>query len=156
MRRSILLGLMLTGASLLAVAPLASAQVYKWVDSKGVVHFAQTPPPAGVKFQLLNVATDTLSNPTGAASAVAPADAAAVGVPDNAQRQQPAPSDTPANRAKLCQQLQQNLTLLDSQEALNVAGPDGKPVALSAPQRAVQKATTQAQIKQYCSAPAQP
>lgn len=34
---------------LLAIAAPAAAQVYRWVDEKGTVHYSNSPPPAGVK-----------------------------------------------------------------------------------------------------------
>jgi glutaredoxin len=34
------------GVALLTLAGAASAQMYKWVDEKGVTHFGDTPPPA--------------------------------------------------------------------------------------------------------------
>ena len=145
MRRILLL------AMALLLAPLASAQVYRWVDGKGTVHFSQTPPSPGVKYQVMHLSSDT-----GTAAGVAPALAGSTAAGGNgvgAAAQRPM-ANTPANRAELCKQLQQNLTLLNSPEALNMAGPDGKPKALDEKAREVQKATTQAQIKQYCSASA--
>ena len=143
MRRILLL------AIALLLAPLASAQVYRWVDGKGTVHFSQTPPPAGVKYQIMHLSSDT-----GTTAGVAPAPAGSGSNGTGAPAQRPPMTNTPANRTELCKQLQQNLTLLNSSEALNVAGPDGKPKALEGKAREVQKATTQAQIKQYCAASA--
>ncbi len=43
-------GLQLTlGALLMLSAAGASAQLYKWIDEKGAVHFSDTPPPSNVK-----------------------------------------------------------------------------------------------------------
>lgn len=134
--------------ALLLLAPLASAQVYKWVDDKGTVHFSQTPPPLGVKYQVMHMASDTGSNAMNTPPPVSAANDA------GAARGAQAPvANTPANRAELCKQLQQNMSLLNGPEALNVAGADGKPVALDAQARAQQKAQTQAQIKQFCTPP---
>ena len=136
-------------AMALLLAPLASAQVYRWVDGNGTVHFSQTPPPAGVKYQIMHLSSDT-----GTTAGVAPAPAGSGSNGTGAPAQRPPMTNTPANRTELCKQLQQNLTLLNGSEALNVAGPDGKPKALDGKAREVQKATTQAQIKQYCAASA--
>jgi hypothetical protein len=38
----------------LAAAP-ASAQVYRWVDAKGTVHYSNTTPPAGAKATVIDV-----------------------------------------------------------------------------------------------------
>ncbi len=37
------------------VASVSAATVYKWVDEDGVVHLSSTKPPAGVKYQAVNV-----------------------------------------------------------------------------------------------------
>jgi hypothetical protein len=34
---------------LLSLSPLASAQVYRWVDDKGRVNYSSEPPPQGVQ-----------------------------------------------------------------------------------------------------------
>jgi len=38
-----------------AAADRAAAQVYRWVDDKGTVHYSQSAPPAGVKVRLLDI-----------------------------------------------------------------------------------------------------
>jgi glutaredoxin len=40
---------LLTAVFLFAAAFAASAQMYRWTDDKGRVHFSSTPPPAGTK-----------------------------------------------------------------------------------------------------------
>jgi hypothetical protein len=40
---------------LLASAPLAAQQVYKWTDASGVTHFTAEPPPAGAKYEAREV-----------------------------------------------------------------------------------------------------
>jgi Domain of unknown function (DUF4124) len=49
----------------LAFAAVASAQLYRWVDKDGRVHYTATPPPAGTQSR-------TLSAPTAAPAADAP------------------------------------------------------------------------------------
>jgi hypothetical protein len=56
-------------AVMLAFAATASAQMYRWVDKDGRVHYTATPPPPGVKAR-------TLGAPSAPASASAPDDAA--------------------------------------------------------------------------------
>ena len=36
-------------ALLVAAAPAAAQQIYRWVDAKGTTHYSQDPPPPGVK-----------------------------------------------------------------------------------------------------------
>lgn len=56
-------GLAAAGVALLLNAAAAHAQVYKWVDAKGVTHYSDTPPPGR--------AAAVLANPVPAAPAVA-------------------------------------------------------------------------------------
>jgi hypothetical protein len=41
-------------ATLLLAATAASAQVYRWVDEKGMVHYSNSTPPAGVKATVID------------------------------------------------------------------------------------------------------
>jgi hypothetical protein len=45
----------IVAAALLCAAQHAAAQVYRWVDEKGVVHYSQSAPPPGVKAKLLDI-----------------------------------------------------------------------------------------------------
>ncbi|MEX0638576.1 MAG: DUF4124 domain-containing protein [Burkholderiales bacterium] len=56
-------------AVMLAFAAAASAQMYRWVDKDGRVHYTATPPPPGVKSR-------TLRAPSAPPPAAAPDDAA--------------------------------------------------------------------------------
>lgn len=62
--------------SMLVFTAVASAQMYRWVDKDGRVHYTNTPPPAGVKSR-------TLATP---ATPSAPSAAAGEGAPDAAAR----------------------------------------------------------------------
>jgi len=42
-------------ATLLFAAQQAAAQVYRWVDENGTVHYSQSAPPPGVKAKLLDI-----------------------------------------------------------------------------------------------------
>ena len=56
-------------AVMLAFAAMASAQMYRWVDKDGRVHYTATPPPPGVKAR-------TMRAPSAPPPAAAPDDAA--------------------------------------------------------------------------------
>src|SRR5487761_2189319 len=95
--------------ALLLVTPLASAQVYKWTDAKGVVHYSDVPPAQGVKYKNMHMSLTGGSAPAAAtsaspAAASSPVDAGAA--PASARTV----ADNPENRAKLCAQLRQNYT----------------------------------------------
>ena len=53
--------------SLLAVASTASAQVYRWVDEKGTVHYSNTTPPKGAKATVID--SDAKAGPASPESA---------------------------------------------------------------------------------------
>ncbi len=40
----------LIAVALLLLAPLATAQVYKWTDASGTVHYSEAPPAQGTKY----------------------------------------------------------------------------------------------------------
>ncbi|HEV7123066.1 MAG TPA: DUF4124 domain-containing protein [Rhodanobacter sp.] len=137
---------LLIAVALLLLAPLATAQVYKWTDASGTVHYSEAPPAQGTKYSKVTtsgsvepLSTSTLQTHTSDSGAdrIAPS---------------PAPTtvaDTPSNRKSLCDSLNSNLA------ALHGSGPvvmekDGKPNALDAAQRQQQIDTAQAQYNQYC------
>lgn len=136
MRRSLI------AVALLLLAPLAAAQVYKWTDASGTVHYSEAAPVQGTKYVKITT--------TGTAAPLA-APAPASTAPGNETAAQPAKpaTDTPENRGKLCETLKTNLA------ALQASGPvvmqqNGKSVALEGDQRKQQTASTQAQYDQYC------
>ncbi|MGE5129976.1 MAG: DUF4124 domain-containing protein [Sphingomonadaceae bacterium] len=45
----------IVAAALLCAAQHATAQVYRWVDEKGVVHYSQSAPPPGTNAKLLDI-----------------------------------------------------------------------------------------------------
>jgi len=128
--------------ALLLIAPLVSAQVYKWKDASGTVHYSETPPPAeGTKYKQVKPAIDTPAAPAAAATAAAPPAAAPA---------QTTMADTPDNRAKLCASLKTNLAALQGSAPV-VMNQDGKQTALDAAQRKQQADASQAQYQQYCT-----
>lgn len=128
--------------ALLLLAPLATAQVFKWTDAGGTVHYSETPPAQGTKFTRVTT-TGTVEPPAPPASSQ----------PADHQETQAGPAkpvaDTPENRGKLCASLKTNLAALQGGGPV-VMQQDGKSVALDADQRKQQTASTQAQYDQYC------
>ena len=130
--------------TLLLVAPLAGAQVYKWKDASGTEHYSQTPPPSSAtKFK--EVKPDTSVPATPAASTTVPAAAPAAPQPTTTTV-----ADTPENRAKLCASLQTNLAALKSAAPV-VMQQGGKQTALDDSARKQQASAAQAQYQQYCA-----
>ncbi|HEY8683873.1 MAG TPA: DUF4124 domain-containing protein [Rhodanobacter sp.] len=134
----------LIAVTLLLLAPLATAQVYKWTDASGTVHFSEAPPAQGTNYKQIktNGSTEPLAPPApnteGAGHEASAAPAAPV-------------ADTPENRSKLCASLKTNLATLQGSGPV-VSQQDGKSNVLDADQRQQQVATAQGQYLQYCQA----
>jgi uncharacterized protein (DUF2126 family) len=132
--------------ALLLVAPLVSAQVYKWTDAKGTTHYSETPPPAGTKYSQVNVAVSDGGDAASSSSSAAPASASNSSSDDDSQTM----ADTPENRAKLCTQLKGSINTL-SGSAPVVQQQNGQQTLLNADQRKQQLEASQSQYQMYCS-----
>ena len=133
--------------ALLLIAPLACAQVYKWTDAHGTVHYSQMPPASGTKYSRVTV--------TGSAEPLARTDASASAETAPEQDHAPAASsvpmtDTPANRAKLCASLKSNLAVLKGSGPV-VMNSGGKQMVIDAEARKQQIANAEAQYQRYCA-----
>ena len=131
---------------LLLLAPLANAQVYKWTDANGTVHYSETPPTQGTQFKQVKA--------TGSASSLVSPAASPVPAPptDEASAAPPLPvADTPANHHALCESLKSNIAALQGSAPV-VMQEGGKPTVLDDSQRKEQTGTAQAQYQQYCQA----
>ncbi len=137
----------------LAGLPLAAgAQVYKWTDANGTVHYADAPPAGGAKYQDVKVATHTTSAPDTPQTTTAsrPDDKAAGGDGDATQP----PSrveDTPDNRKKLCDNLDANIKLLTSDRVVVTQDADGHEKAMSDDGREQQLAQARRQQAKFCA-----
>lgn len=130
---------------LLALPLAAAAQVYKWTDASGTVHFSDSPPPQGTKYTNIKTSTSAVgSNPV--AKAPAPAAEATPKPADKPKRIE----DTPENRDKLCTNLKSNIALLQGGQPLTVDDDKGARVAMPDERRRQELATAEGQAKQYC------
>jgi hypothetical protein len=137
----------LIAVALLLLAPLATAQVYKWTDASGTVHYSEAPPAQGTNFKQVKT-TGT------AAPLVAPAKANGEGSQGQSEpTSEPAApvADTPENRSKLCESLKANLAALQGSGPV-VMQENGKATALDGDQRKQQVAAAKSQYDQYCQA----
>ena len=132
----------LIAVALLLLAPLAAAQVYKWTDASGTVHYSEAPPAQGTKFSKVTTTgtVQPLSAPAAAASAGASNQPAAPAQPV---------TDNPENRTKLCNSLKTNIAALQGGGPV-VMQQNGKTVALDADQRKQQATAAQSQYDLYC------
>ena len=136
--------------ALLLVAPLACAQVYKWTDAHGTIHYSESPPPTGTKYSQVSVNTGTAA-PAGSENtpAAAPNSNASSSQNTNAAPQAPV-EDTPENRAKLCSSLKANIGTLQGSGPV-VMNNGGQQQLLNADQRKQQLDASQSQYSQYCN-----
>ena len=131
----------LIAVALLLLAPLATAQVYKWTDASGTVHYSQDAPPQGTKYKQVTTtgSVDPIATPP-----PAPANSEATAPPAAT-----AAADTSGNQSKFCVSLKTNLAALQGTGPV-VMQQNGKTTALDDDQRKQQATTTQAQYDQYC------
>jgi|SRR5690348_471591 hypothetical protein len=133
----------LIAVALLLLAPLATAQVYKWTDASGTVHYSQAPPAQGTKYSQVKT--------NGTADAPAPAPATVPTAESSPETTAQPVADTPENRSNLCKSLQANLAALNGSAPV-VMQKGGKSTALDDSQRKQQIAADTAQYNQYCQA----
>jgi hypothetical protein len=134
---------------LLLVAPLVSAQVYKWTDAKGTIHYSESPPPTGTKYSQVSVSTGDDSS--GASSDGSATSASSTPMPTNDTAQTQSLVDNPENRAKLCGSLKANIGTLQGTGPVVMQGSGGSQQLLSADQRKQQLDASQSQYQQYCA-----
>jgi hypothetical protein len=136
---------LLIAVALLALAPLATAQVYKWTDAQGTTHYSEAPPATGTNYKKVTTTgtVEPLAKPASApegSNTIAPTPPAGAPV-----------ADTPENRDKLCSTLRANLAALQGSGPV-VMQAGNQQVALDANQRKAQADAAQAQVQQYCQA----
>jgi cytoskeletal protein RodZ len=133
---------------LLLVAPLATAQVYKWTDAQGITHYSETPPPGNTKYSQVSVASGSEAPASSSTSAASTASSDSSPSSSGTPTQTP---DTPENRAKLCASLKANISTLQGSGPVVMQGPGGEQHLLNADQRKQQLDAGQSQYQQYCS-----
>jgi hypothetical protein len=137
---------------LLLVAPLATAQVYKWTDAQGTTHYSETPPPVGTKYHQVEVNTGSdapADAPSSGSSASTSSDSSSPNSSNNNNASQPV-ADTPENRAKFCASLKTNIGTLQGGGPVVMQGNGGQQQLLNADQRKQQLDASQLQYQQYC------
>jgi hypothetical protein len=136
--------------ALLLVAPLATAQVYKWTDAQGTTHYSESPPPVGTKYSQVNVSTDT-SSPAASDNASPAASSSSASTNGSSQDGSTSQPDTPENRAKLCASLSANIKTLQNSGPVVMTGSNGQQQLLNSDSRKQQLDASQSQFNQYCS-----
>ncbi len=132
----------------LAAAGVQAADLYKWTDAGGVVHYADSEPPAPIKSTKVHVAgTKTAGAPDAAANDADEPEAAAA----KANTPGGALASNVQSAARRCEQARANLEVLQGKldVGMDISG-TGKPQPLDDKQRQVQIATAQTVIATYC------
>jgi len=138
-------------ALLLCSLPLvASAQIYKWTDATGQVHFSQNPPKEG-NYQNVTPQLPVSGASTGSSSAPARHSAAASGSADDAARQQALQAK--ADNEERCAKARERISFLQEKTAhrLFVTGDDGQPARMTDDQFGQQLQDAQDAAAKYCS-----
>ena len=139
-------------AAVLVAGMASGQQVYKWKDSNGVTHYAQTPPATGTQYSKvsLSAGTEVTSNPAAASSAKPEASAQAHASTPAARAGGGTQDATTDNRANFCKQITANIALLQGSGPVIAASSGGKQEVLGDAGRKQQLATAHAQQAQYC------
>jgi hypothetical protein len=150
----LLIRLALLASCLLALPPVAAAEVFRWTDENGRVHYGQRPPPTGA---------ERLDLPQPAAGA-AGIDADAAQRRERRRRlldaydyereqkkaQQARETDDRQQAAVRCRKLQQRWRRLNYPRPLYVTGKDGEREYLSDQQREAEKARMRPAYREAC------
>jgi hypothetical protein len=133
----------------LVAGPVAAAQVYKWKDANGVVHYADTPPPKGTESSQVAVKPDPIP-PADAtatpATATAPATAGAAGAPSPEAQAQVA-----VLRKQACENARARAQQLASLPSVAMdLNKDGTPEQLNAEQHAAELTRANQAVANYC------
>ena len=122
-----------------------AAELYKWTDGKGVVHYSDTPPPKGSEAaQRLHMnGTESTKAESAEDKSTAKPEAEANKPAETTPATLP---DTPENRKRFCDQAQAQVELLQSK--FQVADSSGKP--LDDKTRAERTAQAKQAATSYC------
>jgi len=134
--------------ALLGVPLVVCAQVYKWKDAHGTVHFADTPPPHGVAYTIVKTHLSAGNGSDVPTFSPKSENAENAGDTDSAS-QKPLPN-TPANRKQVCAKLEANIKLLNGVSPVITKDASGKSHVMSMEDRSKELATEQKQHQQFC------
>lgn len=136
----------------IGVPLVAGAQVYKWTDANGTVHYADAPPPNGAEYKDVKVNRHAPSDDArsdGDAEKPRRDRDTATDEADGPSQKSHMP-DTPDNREKLCSNLTSNIKLLESDGAVVTRDGGGHEKALTGDSRSQELARAQQQYRQFC------
>lgn len=143
-------------AATLIVGSASAAEIYRWKDAKGVVHFSQTPPENGRKYETVKNEFAGSSATAPARPAVAPATTANAATPALAAAATTGTTTAAAantQESAACKRARENLAVLDGQNSVQMdTDGDGQPdKILSNEERSAQREVAEASIKANCA-----
>lgn len=147
-------------ASLAMTGPAFAAKYFKWVDSKGVTHYSETPPPSdATETSQVRVQTRLPSDSESAVERLQKQRAEALKGTSAAPGSTPAAGNTPATDApkadksqyaERCKQLRANLEVLQNSARIREENEKGEVRALTDEEKKQRMDDTQRQIKAFC------
>ncbi|HWY24711.1 MAG TPA: DUF4124 domain-containing protein [Nevskia sp.] len=139
-------------ALLLCGLPLAaSAQIYKWTDANGQVHFSQNPPKTG-NYSDVTPQLPVSGASTGGSSTPRPSAGSAPSSSSGGPSQQALQAS--ADKAERCAKANERISFLQEKTAhrLFVTGDDGQPARMTTEQFDQQLKDAQDAAAKYCDA----
>ena len=136
---------------ILSIPLLASAQVYKWTDANGQVHYSQTPPPEPRTVEAVTLPKSSTDEATKARL-----HKIVEGVNERREdrMQANAEGEEAVERRKqieaFCKQARKQKALLQSQESVSAQQADGTLLNISDEERAERLHTLDAQLAEFC------
>lgn len=139
-------------ALLLAVIGCASAQaeIYKWTDSKGGVHYSEQPPAAGVKFEKISPRYGAPATPAAAQPKSDPQNDQKQAELDKQKQDIQRKEEVARIRMQNCEVAQRRLIEFESRPRILVTNPDGTAQRLTEEERQAKIADAQNLISKYC------
>ncbi|MEW6766349.1 MAG: DUF4124 domain-containing protein [Pseudomonadota bacterium] len=139
--------------ALLILPSLGQAAIYKWVDSKGVTHYTETPPPAGKVEEIQPRVTQPPMPETVAPPSEAEVDKDANGKPaeeGDAAKPKEMMTLSPEQLTKQCQDARQRLQQLETSPRLLTRTPDGQMQRVPEEERQRMMDEERKRIELYC------
>ena len=156
-RRALIARLLVPFAAL--AVPLAQAEIYKWVDEKGVTQYTETPPPSGGKATRIDTPSAPRSETKAApgdvkekASPVRPGSAAAQSADPEAEAKAKALEQDPEYRSFRCARAKGELKIYNSPEPVYLGvNSKGEKMLLADADRPAAIVTSRKEVETYCA-----
>lgn len=145
--------------TLLLASPALAAQIYKWVDEKGVTHYAaEPPPPNATQATQVKVQTRLPSDSEAAVQNLEKQREQARKSQEQSANKPAAPSapasgtdkKVPEQYAERCEQHRKNLKTMQEHAQIRMNDANGEPRTLTEEEKQAKLDETQRQIKAFC------